>query len=143
MAEYPQPAYHFSVNWGGTRIGATEVSGLEIERAVTEVRDGSDPTSTARKMPGMVKFSNIVLKRGIITGDNEFFEWFSTAQLNTVERRDMTIMLLNERHEPTIVWKVRSAFPCKYSGPNLKADSSDAAFETLEIAHEGLVVETA
>ena len=143
MTEYPQPAYHFRVDWGGTRIGVSEVSGLSIERAVTEHFDGSDPVSTARKMPGIVKFTNIVLKRGLVSGDNEFFEWFNTAQLNTVERRDMTIMLLDEQHQPRVVWKVRNAFPCKYSGPELRANSSAAAFETLELAHDGLVVEMA
>ncbi len=141
MSQYPSPAYHFSVQWGGTRIGVSEVSGLTIERAVIEHQEGSDPTQTARKMPGMAKFSNIVLKRGIMSGDNEFFQWFNTAELNTVERRDMVISLLDEQHQPRVSWRVRNAFPCKYSGPDLKANSSEVAFETLELAHEGLSVE--
>src|SRR3712207_5818917 len=139
MAQYPHPSYHFSVQWGGTRVGVAEVSGLTIERAVTEHHDGSDPGATARKMPGIVKFSNIVLKRGIMSGDNDFYNWFNTAQLNTVERRHMTIILLNEQHEPCVVWKVKNAFPCKYSGPELRANSSGVAFETLELAHDGLL----
>jgi phage tail-like protein len=143
MAQYPHPAYHFRVDWGGNRIGVSEVSGLSIERAVTEHHDGSDPGLTARKMPGMVRFSNIVLRRGIIAGDNQFFEWFNTAQLNNVERRDMSISLLDEQHQPRFVWRVKNAFPCRYSGPELRAQSSAAAFETLELAHDGLIVETA
>lgn len=138
MSQYSHPAYHFTVQWGGNRIGVTEVTGLDIELAVIEHRDGSDPTGTARKMPGMRKFSNLVLKRGLITGDNQFFEWFNTVQMHRPERRDVVIHLLDERHQPVLSWRVRDAFPCKYSGPHLRADANEVAFETLELAHEGL-----
>ncbi len=53
----------------------------------------------------------------------------------------MVISLLDEQHQPRVSWRVRNAFPCKYSGPDLKANSSEVAFETLELAHEGLSVE--
>ncbi len=115
---------------------------FSAEIAVIELREGSDPEATARKMPGLHKFNNITLKRGIVSGDNEFFQWFNTVRMNAAERRDVVINLLNENHEPIVAWKIRNAFPCKYSGPDLKADGNDVAIETLELAHEGLSVET-
>lgn len=141
-AHYPMPAYHFTVNWGGTRTGFSEVSGLESEVEVSEYREGSDPSQHARKMPGLQKFGNIVLKRGIMKGDNEFFAWMNTIQLNTVERRDITISLLDENHAPIMVWQVRNAFPIKYSGPILVANSSEIAIEELVLTHEGITVQT-
>mgnify|MGYP001554856439 CR=1 FL=1 len=143
MSEYPLPVNHFQVDWGGSRIGFTEVSGLSIEVQVAEYREGSDPEYKPRKMPVSFKYSNIVLKRGIVARDNEFFDWLNTIKLNKVERRDLVISLLNEEHAPVMVWKVKNAFPVKLEGPVLMADSDDVAIETLEVAHEGITVESA
>lgn len=141
MADYPLPAFHFQVDWGGTRIGFTEVSGLTLETQVIEYRDGASPVYSVQKMPGIPKFGNITCKRGIVAADNQYFEWLNTTQLNTVERRDITISLLNEKHEPVMVWKARNAFPVKVEGPGLKSTGNEVAIESLEIAHEGLTVE--
>ncbi len=141
MATYPLPKFHFRVEWGGTRIGFTEVSGLNVTQDVIEYRDGASPEYSKIKMPGMRKFDNVTLKRGTFKGDNEFFLWLKTTALNTVERRDLTISLLNEAHEPVIVWKVRNAFPIKVQSTDLKADGNEVAIETLELAHEGLEIQ--
>lgn len=141
MAEYPLPKFHFQVEWGGTKIGFSEVSGLDVETDVLEYRTGSMPVFSTMKMPGMQKYSNITLKRGVFQNDNEFFEWWNTVKLNTIERRDIIIALLDGDHEPQVVWKVRNAWPVKIQSTDLKADGNDVAIETLEIAHEGLTIE--
>jgi phage tail-like protein len=138
---HPMPSYHFTVQWGGARIGFQEVSGLNIQADVVEFRDGSDPESHPRKMPGQLNYSNIVLKRGIVPSDNEFFAWINTIQLNVVERRDVVVQLLNHQHNPVMTWKIRNAFPVRYSGPVLSANTSEVAMEELELAHDGLFVE--
>ena len=140
---YPMPAYHFVVQWGGTRIGFQEVSGLNIQIDTVEFRDGSNPEFHPLKIPGQLHYSNIVLKRGIVPSDNEFFAWINTIRLNTVERRDVLVQLLNANHEPVVTWQVRNAFPVRYAGPVLQANSSDVAMEELELAHDGLSVVTA
>lgn len=141
MPAYPMPKYHFVVDWGGVRTGFSEVSGLDISVEVIEYREGNDPQGHLRKMPGLQKFSNITLKRGIIKGDNDFIKWLNTQKLNTVEKRDIVISLLDETHAPIKSWKLRNAFPVKYSGPALNASANEVAIESLEIAHEGLEVE--
>ncbi len=133
--------YHFSIDWGGSRIGFMEVSGLDIEIEAISFREGSSPEDSFRKVPGLRKFSDIILKRGIVKGDNEFFAWINTKQIGTIERRDITISLLNENHDPVVVWRVQNAFPVKYSGPVLESNGSDAAMETLVLTHEGTTVE--
>ena len=136
--QYPIPVFHFTVQWGGTRIGFSEVSGLTQENQAIEYRDGSFPEYSSIKMPGLRKFSNVTLKRGIVKADNDFFRWLSTIKLNQVERRDVVISLLNESHEPVMTWKIHNAFPVKVEGPGLKASGNEVAIESIEIAHEGL-----
>jgi phage tail-like protein len=142
MADYPLPAFHFQVEWGGQRIGFSEVSGLNIEVQAIEYRDGASPIYSVQKMPGIPKFGNVTCKRGIVAKDNDYAAWLGTIQLHLAERRDVTISLLNEKHEPVMVWKARNAFPVKIEGPGLKATGNEAAIESLEIAHEGLSIET-
>lgn len=138
---YPLSKFHFRVEWGGSNIGFSEVSGLSIENDVIEYRDGVSPEYSKIKMPGMRKFSNITLKRGTFASDNEFYKWLNTVSLNRVERRDLTISLLNESHEPVVVWKVHNAFPVKLQSTDLKADGNEVAIEQLDLAHEGLTME--
>jgi phage tail-like protein len=136
--QYPLPVFHFTVQWGGTRLGFSEVSGLTQENQAIEYRDGSFLEYSSIKMPGLRKFNNVTLKRGIIKADNDFFKWLSTVKLNQVERRDVVISLLNEEHNPVMTWKIHNAFPVKVEGPGLKAAGNEVAIESIEIAHEGL-----
>ncbi|TCI93204.1 phage tail protein [Tenacibaculum sp. M341] len=137
---YPLSKFYFQVDWGGTRIGFHEVSGLDTEVEIIEYRQGASPDFSKIKMPGMKKFSNITLKRGSFAGDNEYFNWLSTIQLNSVERRTVTISLLDENGNPAITWTVKEAFPVKLQSTDLKAEGNEVAIETLEIAHEGLTI---
>ena len=141
MANYPLPKFHFRVEWGGSTIGFSEVSGLNIENKLIEYRDGASLEFSKIKMPGMREFSNITLKRGVFKGNNEFHTLLNTITLNSVERRDITISLLDEKHEPTVVWKIKNAFPVKVQSTDLKADASEVAIEQIDIAHEGLVIQ--
>lgn len=138
---YPSPVFHFNVEWGGEKVSFSEVSGLNIETQVIEYRGGFNKEFSPQKMPGLQKFGNITLKRGIFNGDNEFYDWLNTTNQNTVQRRDLIINLLNENSEPVMTWKVKNAFPVKIEGPGLKATGNEVAIETLEIAHEGLTIQ--
>ena len=141
MADYPLPKFHFQVEWGGAQIGFTEVSGLDVETEVIDYRHGASPEYVVTKMPGMQKYTNITMKRGTFQGDNEFYDWWNTVALNTIERRDVTISLLNENHEPVVVWKVKNAWACKVQSTDLKSDGNEVAIESVEICHEGLEVQ--
>ncbi|MDQ6758033.1 MAG: phage tail protein [Bacteroidota bacterium] len=140
MGSHPLPKYHFRVDWGGTQLSFSEVSGLSMEFAVVEHRDGSSPDQHAIKMPGLKKYSNIILKRAVRKADQEFFKWINSVHLNTVPRRNIVISLLNEAHEPVISWKVLNAWPCKYTVADLQATSNEVLMETLELTHEGFEV---
>lgn len=141
MATYPLPKFHFLVEWAGARIGFTEITGLSIETEVIEYREGNSPEYNKIKMPGLRKYGNITMKRGTFSGDNDYYKWFDTVKLNTIERRNITITLLNENHEPVVTWKIKNAWPVKIQSPDLKSDANEIAIETIEVAHEGLVIE--
>ena len=82
----------------------------------------------------------MTLKRGVFASNNEFFDWWNTVKLNKIERRDLTISLLNEEHEPVMVWALKQAWPTKVQSTDLKADGNEVAIETVELAHEGLTI---
>ncbi len=141
-AEYPLPKFHFQVEWGGTKIGFTEVTGLDAETNVIEYRDGDSPEFTNIKQAGLRKFSNITLKRGTFEGDNEFYVWWEEVRItDSAERRDITISLLNQDHGPVVVWTAKNAWPCKIVTTDLKSDANEVAIESIELAHEGLTIE--
>ena len=137
---YPLPKFHFTIEWNGKRAGFTEATGLDKQIEVIEYREGSSPNFSKSKMPGLQKHSNITLKRGTFDGDKDFYLWMNTVSMNTVERRDVTIHLLDETHSPVISWKVTQAWPVKLQASDLKADGNEVAIETLELAHEGFEV---
>jgi phage tail-like protein len=141
MPEYPLPKFHFQVQWGGTKIGFTEVTGLEVTTEKIEYRDGASKEYHKIRMPGMQTFGDLTLKRGVFAGDNDFYVWWNTVALNTVERRDITISLLNESHEPVVVWKVKKAWPTKVTSTDLNASGNETAIETMVLTHEGLTME--
>lgn len=134
----PFGAFNFLVVIDGVgQSSFSEVSGLAVEVTVIEYREGSDNVLTVRKIPGLVKYTNITLKRGVTT-DLSLWNWFSRAVQGQVQRTAVVINLLDDQNQPVAKWSVREAWPCKYEGPDLKARGNDVAIELLEICHEGL-----
>lgn len=148
QGDYPLPKFHFQVEWGGTLLGFTEVSGLDVETEPIEYRHGASPVYNKSKQPGLTKYSNITLKRGTFQSDNEFFNWWKENvffqegnKTKSKYRRDITISLLNEEHNAIIVWKVINAWPIKVQSTDLKADGNEVAIESIELVHEGLTIQ--
>lgn len=137
---YPLPAFHFRVSCGDWKADFSEVSGLNIEHQVIEYRHGANKDFGSIKMPGIPKYGNITLKRGIIAEDNDFYVWLGKTEMNKPERRDLTISLLNEGGKPVMNWEATQAFPVKIEGPGLKSTGNEVAIESVEVAHEGLKI---
>jgi phage tail-like protein len=140
---WPLPKFYFEVKVdSGLAASFQEVSGLDAEVDVVEYRHGDSKIFSKIKMPGLKKYSDVTLKKGHFTKDVKFFEWFKLNNLNTIERKTVTISLLNESGAPEIVWTLTNAFPKQIKGTELNSGNSEAAIETLVLAHEGLVVST-
>ena len=130
--------FNFLVEIDGiTRAAFHEVSGLDSTVDVIEHREGGDNT-TPRKLPGMTKHSNIVLKWGM-TDDQELYQWHRDVVNGTVQRRNGSIVLLDRRGQEVARWNFFKAWPAKWTGPSLTAEGTDVAIEQLELANEGVV----
>jgi phage tail-like protein len=82
-------------------------------------------------------FSNIALKWGI-SDDTELWEWRQQASEGKVERKNGSIVLLDDVGEEKGRWNFREGWPSKWTGNTFNATATEVAVETLEIAHEGV-----
>lgn len=139
----PFTAFNFQIDFGFApadtlRGGFREVSGLDAEIAQISYRTGTE-TTTVRKLPGLVTYSNIVLKRGLVS-DLAFWNWTKGVINGQVNRVNGTITMLDATRSPVLRFTVRNAWPCRWTGPSLDAQANTVALETLEICHEGFEV---
>lgn len=137
---WPMPKFYFQVKWDSAVMSFEEVSGLDVEAQPIEYRHGDSPVYAAIKMPGLKKYGNVTMKKGVFKGDNKFWDWFNQIKMNTIKRVPVTISLLDESGKPTMVWTLMNAWPTKITGTDLKAQGNEVAIETIEVAHEGLTI---
>jgi phage tail-like protein len=140
---WPLPRFHFLVKWDSHVMSFQEVSGLDVDAQPIEYRAGDNPVFSTVKMPGIRKYGNVTMKKGVFKADNKFWDWFNQIKMNTIKRVPVTISLLEESGSPTMVWTLANAWPTKITGTDLKAEGNEVAVETIEIAHEGLTIATA
>lgn len=134
----PYRAHNFLVEIDGiTRAGFRECSGLDIAQNPIDYREGTDRL-TIRKLPGLVTYTNITLRWGS-SDDVELRQWRQKAAAGTVERKNGSIVLLDEAGNEKLRWNFTDGWPARWTGPTLNATAAEVAIETLEIAHEGLV----
>lgn len=136
----PFGSSHFLVEIDGIpAAGFVEVSGLEADVAVVDYRNGNDKSGAAHKLPGEAKYANLTLKRGL-TADLNLWTWMQQTLDGQVSRRNLSVILMNEKGDPVMRFNVKDAWPVRWTGPTLNAEANTVALETLEIAHEGLSV---
>jgi phage tail-like protein len=138
---WPLPKFYFMVDWGSTtNIPFQEVSGLNIEAQPIPYRHGNSPVFSELNMPGIVKNSNVTMKKGVFANDNSFWDWYNKIKMNTIERQNVVIKLLDESGNPTMTWTLSNAWPTKISSTDLKSNANEVAVESIEIMHEGLTI---
>ena len=114
-----------------------EVSGLDAEIEVIEYRTGNQ--TTVQKIPGLHKFTNITMKRGLVQ-DLSLWNWMQNGLNGNVQRAPISIILLDQARNPVLRWNLTNAWPCKWTGPALNAKCNEVAIETLEITYESLTL---
>ena len=133
----PYRGYNFLVELDGVeRASFRECSGLDTSQDPIDYREGTD-SFTTRRLPGLVKYSNIILKWGI-TDDTELWDWRQSAMDGKVERKNGSIVLLDDTGTEQLRWNFREGWPSKWTGPTFNATGNEVAIETLEIVHEGV-----
>ena len=144
----PYPNFNFIVEADGVgKLGAfCEVTGLDSENTPIEYREGADATNAPRKLPGIEKYSNVQLKRGI-TGSVALFNWRKQVRDGSATASPgltVRVKLLNENHDegaPAMTWVLHGAWPTKITGPSLNAKGNEVAIEQVDLVVERLDIE--
>lgn len=134
----PYAGFRFLVEITGMVVaGFSEVSGLQAETEIEEYREGG-VNHFVHKRPKLTKYPNLTLKRGLADSE-ELFKWYLDVAAGHFERKQVSIIILDPAGNELWRWNFSRAYPVKWSGPELKADSSALAVETVELVHEGLI----
>lgn len=141
-ATWPMPKFRFEVDLGTELKGVAfqEVSGMEAENQIIEYRKSNSKLFSTEKMPGIVKYGNVTLKRGVFANDNTFWNWHAEIKMNVIKRRTVLIRLLDESGKITMQWQLDNAWPTKITSTDLKSDGNEVAVDTLELAYEKISI---
>jgi phage tail-like protein len=142
MADYPLPVFHFQVKFGSNIAAFSEVTGLTQEVQNINPREHLNLNFAKIKMPGLQKYPNITMKRGVFAGIGDFEDWVKMMTQGQANRRDLVISLVNENSEEVQVWTVKQAWPVKFGMSDQRARGTDVAIETIEFSHEGIVLKS-
>lgn len=136
---YPPVGFHFLVEFEG--LGSKEkdhqfqsVSGLSVDLETEEIAEGGE-NRFKHKLPVKTKYPNLTLKRGILIDSvvikwcRDAFESFSFKPVN------LTIKLLNDKHQPLVSWNVVHAYPVKWSVEDFNAEESKLVIESFELSY--------
>jgi len=140
----PYMSFRFRIEiFGITNARASEVTGLQIETGTESYEEGG-VNDYVHQLPKRTKYQHITLKRGI-TENDELWNWYQDVIRGDIERRNGIIALMNLTHNTdkkggndVKYWVFEGAYPVKWIGPELKADSNIVAFETIELVHHGI-----
>ncbi len=133
----PYTSFRFRIEIGGITVAyVSEVTGLQIETETEPYEEGG-ANDFVHKLPKRTKYQNITLKRGI-TDLDEMWIWHQDVVSGKFKRKDGSIILMDVSGEDKWWWNFSEAFPVKWTGPELRADSNTVAFETIELAHHGI-----
>ncbi|MCA9872511.1 MAG: phage tail protein [Ardenticatenaceae bacterium] len=137
--EDPLVGFHFAVEVQGQVTGYfTEVSGLGSEQEVVEHKVVNEKgVEVVMKIPGRLKWENIVLKRGI-TSDMQIWDWRKKVEDGDVNgaRADGSVTMYDQTLTAVARWEFKRAWPVKVTGPSVKSDSNEIGVEELTLAHE-------
>ena len=139
-ATYALVKFAFQIKWDNAEFVFSEVTGLTAETQVIEYRGGSSKINSTVKMPGLLKHSNVTLKKGMFRDDKAMWEKFKALHMDTIKRSTISIGLLDGEKNVVMSWTLLNAFPVKLTVTDMKSDSNEVALESIELAHEGLSV---
>jgi phage tail-like protein len=137
----PLASFRFVVRIENMELGFSEVSGLATGPNVAGRLQGLEASRTAKR-PGQAKVTTLTLKRGYTPNGHDLWNWRKSVVDGAPQRRGGTITMLDEKRKPAVVWTFSGAWPSKWTGPEMNAKSNDVAIEEMEIAAEGVTLQT-
>ena len=138
--KHPDPVgeLRFKLTIDDVELGRfSECTGLSVEYDVQAYQEGGE-NRFEHKLRGRLKYTNLTLKRGV-THEDALLKWFFQTQ-DAEKRGSVTLELLGPDGKRVRSFAFAGAFPVKWTGPNFNAGSTSIAIESLELAHQGLVM---
>jgi phage tail-like protein len=133
----PFMSFNFIVELHGLIVGGfSEVSGLESQIETEDYREGG-VNNYVHHFPKQTTQSNLVLTKGI-AGIGSLWDWYYNTTQGIIQRKNGTIMMLNQQRIPVMWWNFYNAYPTKWTGPQFNASNENVAVEAVELVHEGL-----
>lgn len=133
----PYGGFRFRVEILGLQVGGfTEVSGLEREVQIEDFREGGLNDYT-HKLATMTKYQNLTLKRGLADAA-DLWQWHQDVVNGKIERRQVTIVLIDISGQDTWRWVVEKAYPVKWSGASFNASTNAFLVESVDFVHNGI-----
>jgi phage tail-like protein len=136
----PFRGYSFRVEIAGTSEAIAafrEVSGLTNTIDPIEYRVGNSRDLHVVKLFGLRKSANLVFRKGI-TRNVELWAWYRQIVNGVEDRRNGSIVLLDEQFGDVLRWNFYEAWPCKWEGPTFNATTNEVALESVELCVEKL-----
>jgi phage tail-like protein len=147
LRDRPYVQFNFLVDLGdgnseGPQAGFQEVSGIGMEVAVTEYRNGNSKENHVIKLTGLARVPDVTLRRGVI-GSLQLYAWLDQIRNgDQTALRTVTIQLVSEDHTTVVqTWKLLRARIVKHVSGPLNARSSEVAIEEMVLAFERLELE--
>jgi phage tail-like protein len=136
----PFRSFNFRVEIDGIAVGSfSDVSGLSSDGDIAEYRNGDDVPLHVRKLMGLRKFSNITLKRGY-TDNRELWDWRNNIVNGVADRRDGSIVLMDEERKDVLRWNFTAGWLHKIDGPTFNAKGNEVSMESAEIVVESITL---
>jgi phage tail-like protein len=120
--------------------GFSECTGLDATVEIMDYREGGMNTYVHR-LATRAMYSNLTLKHGVIYLYDDLWTWHYNWVQGIGTRKDGLLVLQDESRNPAKIWKFKRGIPTKWVGPVFNASQSNVSIESLEFAHEGLVLE--
>jgi phage tail-like protein len=136
--EDPLVGFHFSLDVSGLTGYFSEVSGLGSETELIESKGVTEKgKDVVVKVPGRLKWENIVLKRGI-TSNMDIWKWRKAVEDGKVDdnRKSGSVIMYDQALKKVAQWDFVGAWPSKVTGPQPKADSNQIGIEEMTLVHE-------
>lgn len=143
MNKPPLGAFGFTVDFCDGEDQATsyfqEVTGLSVKIETEDFHEGG-VNSTTHKIIKHASCGNVTFKRGLT--DNRFLDWVNQVLSGNIVRKDIIVSVLSDDGSVGLSYKLLHTVPVKWEGPNLNVMQDAIATESLEIAVEGLCINT-
>ena len=134
---FPPAGFHFKVEFQDlededVEVRFQSVTGLTVDIQTESLREGGEHRFE-HQLPLRSKYSNLILKRGLVS-NSSLIQWCrSTFQSLIVQPKSVLVKLLNEQHDPLMSWNIVHAWPKKWSVSEFNAEQNSLVIETPRI----------